>query len=117
MVCTSASHSTGACGKPYVPLVRGVVTPQASAPLSAQRSPGNAQSSQCVESPQPPHAAGEDRSSALRFETGSHTLAGDKYDIPDWENQDSSLVLWLTQTLLLVCAFDGHGDNGHLIAE
>eukprot|EP00448_Togula_jolla_P041276 CAMPEP_0170632084 /NCGR_PEP_ID=MMETSP0224-20130122/35065_1 /TAXON_ID=285029 /ORGANISM="Togula jolla, Strain CCCM 725" /LENGTH=269 /DNA_ID=CAMNT_0010960625 /DNA_START=9 /DNA_END=815 /DNA_ORIENTATION=- len=44
-------------------------------------------------------------------------MAGWKKKVPCWLNQDSHLILSLCPGRLLMGVFDGHGRQGHLVAE
>mmetsp|Transcript_8904 Transcript_8904/g.19944 ORF Transcript_8904/g.19944 Transcript_8904/m.19944 type:complete len:512 (+) Transcript_8904:117-1652(+) len=50
---------------------------------------------------------------ALHLQAGSHTLKGAKPGMPDWINQDVSVVIPLEQSRVLAAVFDGHGKHGH----
>lgn len=43
---------------------------------------------------------------------GVFTLAGKKVSMPHWQNQDASLIEWVSQSRLVVAVCDGHGLAG-----
>jgi len=49
----------------------------------------------------------------IHLQAGSHTLKGMKPNMPDWTNQDVSVVMPLEQNRVLGAVFDGHGKHGH----
>lgn len=51
------------------------------------------------------------------LQVGVHTETGIKSDFLSWQNQDRHLVLPLGTGRLLVAVFDGHGPEGHTVAE
>lgn len=53
----------------------------------------------------------------LAMQVGAFTEKGFKPGFPIWENQDRHLVLPLGAGRLLVGIFDGHGMDGHTVAE
>mmetsp|Transcript_25707 Transcript_25707/g.59416 ORF Transcript_25707/g.59416 Transcript_25707/m.59416 type:complete len:452 (+) Transcript_25707:96-1451(+) len=62
-------------------------------------------------------ASGPPGRGMVRLETGSHTLKGMKPNMPDWINQDVSVVVPLEGNRLLAAVFDGHGKHGHICAR
>lgn len=57
------------------------------------------------------------KTTKLVLEVGSHTETGLKPGFPSWQNQDRHLVLPLGKGRMLVAVFDGHGLEGHIVAE
>lgn len=53
----------------------------------------------------------------LQLETGTCSLKGLKMGNPGWVNQDTHLILELEDSLVLVCVFDGHGENGRMASD
>mmetsp|Transcript_66535 Transcript_66535/g.124120 ORF Transcript_66535/g.124120 Transcript_66535/m.124120 type:complete len:459 (+) Transcript_66535:84-1460(+) len=53
----------------------------------------------------------------MHLQTGSHTLKGMKPNMPDWINQDVSVVVPLEGNRLLAAVFDGHGKHGHICSR
>lgn len=53
----------------------------------------------------------------LALEVGAFSIPGQKTMHPNWQNQDTHVSMWLSDTALLVGVFDGHGENGHLVAD
>jgi serine/threonine protein phosphatase PrpC len=47
---------------------------------------------------------------------GTHTLAGQKLDHPNWQNQDLQAVVPLGEARCFAVVFDGHGMWGHIVA-
>jgi len=45
------------------------------------------------------------------------TLQGQKIGYPAWVNQDEHLIQWLSEDLLVIGVFDGHGGDGHHISR
>lgn len=53
----------------------------------------------------------------LEMVAGAFSAQGFKAGMPGWPNQDTHLVCWPCQDLMLAAVFDGHGREGHRISS